>query len=458
MTKSAKDEKTINIRELVLGILMEVLEQDNYSNVVIHNTLMKYQYLEKQDRAFLSRLSEGCVERCIQLDYIIDSFSKVKVKKMKAPIRNILRMGVYQILYMSQVPDSAACNESVKLAQRKGFATLKGFVNGVLRNVSRNKDSLVFPDKKKEPKKYLEVMYSCPEWIIDLWLKEYSMEEVEEALKSFMEVKTTTIRCNTSRITVEELKNKLEEADITVEKGEYLPYALKIKDYNYLSRVWAFREGLFQVQDESSMLIAQAAGIKENDVIIDVCAAPGGKTTHCAELLKGTGKVISRDLTEYKVSLIEENVERLELSNVTAQVQDALELCKEDIGKADIVLADLPCSGLGVIGKKADIKYKTKPEDVESLGKLQREILSVVSQYVKPGGVLIYSTCTVNAVENLDNRNWILDNLDFEAESLEAYLPEILHGDTTKDGYLQLFPGKHKCDGFFLSRFRKKSE
>ena len=456
MTKSAKEEKTINIRELVLGILMEVLEQDNYSNVVIHNTLMKYQYLEKQDRAFLSRLSEGCVERYIELDYIIDSFSKVKVKKMKAPIRNILRMGVYQILYMNQVPDSAACNESVKLAQRKGFAALKGFVNGVLRNVSRNKERLLFPDKEKEPKKYLQVMYSCPEWIIDLWLEEYTLGEVEEALKNFMEAKTTTIRCNTSKISVEELKEKLVEEGITVEAGEYLPYALKIKDYNYLNRVAAFREGLFQVQDESSMLIAQAAGIKEGDTIIDVCAAPGGKTTHCAEFLKGTGKVISRDLTEYKVSLIEENVERLGLSNVTAKVQDALELCEEDVGKADIVIADLPCSGLGVIGKKADIKYKTKPEDVENLGKLQREILTVVSQYVKPGGVLIYSTCTVNGTENMDNRNWILENLDFEAESLDNYLPETLHEDTTKEGYLQLFPGKHKCDGFFVSRFRKK--
>ena len=458
MTKSAKEEKTINIRELVLGILMEVLEQDNYSNVVIHNTLMKYQYLEKQDRAFLSRLSEGCVERCIELDYIIDSFSKVKVKKMKAPIRNILRMGVYQILYMNQVPDSAACNESVKLAQKKGFVNLKGFVNGVLRNVSRNKDSLVFPDKQKEAKRYLEVVYSCPEWIIDLWLKEYTFEEVEVALKSFMEAKTTTIRCNTSKLTVEELKERLTKEGITIEAGEYLPYALKIKDYNYLNRVEAFRKGLFQVQDESSMLIAQAAGIKENNVIMDVCAAPGGKTTHCAELLKGTGTVISRDLTEYKVSLIEENVERLGLLNVTAQVQDALELCKEDIGKADIVIADLPCSGLGVIGKKADIKYKTKPEDVDSLGSLQREILSVVSQYVKPGGVLIYSTCTVNKTENMDNRNWILEKLPFEAESLDKYLPEILHGETTKEGYLQLFPGKHNCDGFFLSRFRKKSE
>ena len=457
MTKPAKNENTINIRELVLGILMETLEQDNYSNVVIHNTLMKYQYLEKQDRAFLSRLSEGCVERCIQLDYVIDSFSKVKVKKMKAPIRNILRMGVYQILYMDQVPDSAACNESVKLAQRKGFVNLKGFVNGVLRNVSRNKESIVYPDKAENPKKYLEVMYSCPEWIVDLWLKEYSMEEVEAALKSSLERKTMSIRCNTARITTEELIRRLEEEKITVEKGEYFPYALKIRDYNYLNRVEAFRDGLFQVQDESSMLIAQAAGIESGDVIIDVCAAPGGKTTHSAELLKGTGMVYSRDLTEYKVSLIEENIERLGLSNVTCKVQDALELVKEDIGRADIVLADLPCSGLGVIGKKADIKYKTKPEDIESLAKLQRDILSVVSRYVKPGGVLIYSTCTVNHVENLDNRNWILENLDFEAESLDTFIPESLKEETTKEGYLQLFPGKHKCDGFFVSRFRKKA-
>ncbi len=456
MTKPAKDKNTINIRELVLEILMEVLEQDNYSNVVIHNTLMKYQYLSKQDRAFLSRLAEGCVERCIQLDYVIDLFSKVKGNKMKAPIRNILRMGVYQILYMDQVPDRAACDESVKLAKRKGFAALKGFVNGVLRNVSRNREKIVFPDKASNPKKYLEVMYSCPEWIIDLWLKEYTIEEVETALKSFLGKKTTTIRCNTERITVKELTKRLEEEGITVETGEYLPYALKIKDYNYLNRIEAFREGLFQVQDESSMLIAQAAGIESGNIIFDVCAAPGGKTTHSAELLKGTGMVYSRDLTQYKVSFIEENVERLGLSNVTTQVKDARKLCKEEIGKADIVLADLPCSGLGVIGKKTDIKYKTKPEDIESLGKLQREILGVVSQYVKPDGVLIYSTCTVNHVENLDNRNWILENLDFEAESLDDYLPERLQGDTTKEGYLQLFPGKHKCDGFFLSRFRRK--
>lgn len=456
MTKRAKEENTINIRELVLGILMEVFEQNNYSNVVIHNTLMKYQYLKKQDRAFLSRLSEGCIERCIQLDYIIDMFSKVKVKKMKAPIRNIMRMGVYQILYMDQVPDSAACNESVKLANKKGFSTLKGFVNGVLRNISRNKDNLSFPDKASNPKKYLEIMYSCPEWIIDLWLEEYSLEEVELALKTFMEIKTTTIRCNTDRILIEELVEKLKKEEITVEQGEYLPYALKIKDYNYLNRVEAFREGLFQVQDESSMLIAQAAGIEKDNIIIDVCAAPGGKTTHSAELLKGSGVVYSRDLTEYKVSLIEENVERLLLSNVVCEVQDALELRKEDIGKADIVLADLPCSGLGVIGKKADIKYKTKKEDIESLAKLQQDILSVVSQYVKSGGVLIYSTCTINHIENLDNRNWFLENFDFEAESLDAYIPEKLIGETTKEGYLQLFSGKHKCDGFFISRFRKK--
>ncbi len=456
MTKRAKEENTINIRELVLGILMEVFEQNNYSNVVIHNTLMKYQYLKKQDRAFLSRLSEGCIERCIQLDYIIDTFSKVKVKKMKAPIRNIMRMGVYQILYMDQVPDSAACNESVKLANKKGFSTLKGFVNGVLRNISRNKDNLSFPDKASNPKKYLEIMYSCPEWIIDLWLEEYSLEEIELALKTFMETKTTTIRCNTDRILIDELVEKLKKEEITVEQGEYLPYALKIKDYNYLNRIEAFREGLFQVQDESSMLIAQAAGIEKDNIVIDVCAAPGGKTTHSAELLKGSGVVYSRDLTEYKVSLIEENVERLLLSNVVCEVQDALELRKEDIGKADIVLADLPCSGLGVIGKKADIKYKTKKEDIESLAKLQRDILSVVSRYVKPGGVLIYSTCTINHIENLDNRNWFLENFDFEAESLNAYIPEKLIGETTKEGYLQLFAGKHNCDGFFLSRFRKK--
>lgn len=451
-----KDKMKLNMRELSLTILTEVFEQDSYSNVAIHNTLLKYQYLDKQDRAFLSRLTEGVIERVIELDFVINEFSKVKTKKMKAPIRNILRMGVYQILYMDQVPDSAACNEAVKLAQQKGFFNLKGFVNGVLRTISREKKNIQWPDRESKPIEYLSVVYSCPEWIINLWLTEYTFEQVEEILKSFLHEKKTTIRCNQNKIAVEELKLKLLKENITVEDGEYLPFTLKISDYNYLKKIKAFQEGLFQVQDESSMMVAHVAGIKQNDKIIDLCAAPGGKATHAAELLKGSGIVLARDVSEEKVSLIRENAKRLGLSNLKAEVKDALNYQEEEKETADIVFADLPCSGLGVIGKKADIKYKTKKEDIVQLQKLQKEILKVAEAYVKPGGILMYSTCTINSIENLDNIKWLTKCYNFELEAFDTYLKEAENMETSKLGYLQFLPGIHPTDGFFIAKLRKK--
>lgn len=454
MTKGTQANRQ-DIREIVLGILIEVLENNQYSTGIIGSTLEKYQYLEKKERAFLSRLSEGCIERMLELDYIINQFSKIKVKKMKPVIRNILRMGVYQIKYMEQVPDSAACNEAVKLAEKKGFRTLKGFVNGILRNVSRNLSTIEYPKKDKEPVLYLSIQYSMPEWIIRRWLESYDYDVVDKILQSSLEDKKTTIRCNVNKTTTIKLKEKLKKEEIEVENGKYLPYALKISNYNYIHGIPGFMEGEFQVQDESSMLVAEAAGMKEGDFIIDVCAAPGGKSLHAAEKLNGTGMVSARDITAYKVSFIEENKNRLGLLNIEAKVQDALELDTESIEKADIVLADLPCSGLGVIGKKTDIKYKTTEESCKALSQLQREILTVVQQYVKPGGVLIYSTCTINKEENMDNAMWFLENFPFRMESLDKLLPEFLLQETTKQGYLQCIPGVQETDGFFLARFRK---
>lgn len=449
-----KEKMKVNMRELSLSILSEVFEQDSYSNVAIHNTLLKYQYLDKQDRAFLSRLTEGVIERVIELDYVINQFSKVNTKKMKGPIRNILRMGVYQILYMAQVPDSAACNEAVNLAQRKGFFNLKGFVNGVLRNISREKENIPWPDK--ESKEYLSVAYSCPEWIINLWLSEYTFQQVEEILKAFLQEKKTTIRCNQNKIAAEKLKQQLLKENITVEDGEYLPCALKISDYNYLRKIAAFQEGLFQVQDESSMMVSYVAGIKQDDRIIDLCAAPGGKTTHAAELLKGSGIVLARDISEEKVSLIRENAKRLNLTNIKAEVKDALNYQEEEKETADIVFADLPCSGLGVIGKKADIKYKTKKEDIEALQKIQREILKVAEAYVKPGGILMYSTCTINSIENMDNVKWLTEHYNFKLEAFDSYLKNTNNMETSKLGYVQFLPGIHPTDGFFIAKLRKK--
>lgn len=449
------DASKVNVRELSLEVLLKVLEDGEYSSAVIGQVLMVYQYLGKQERAFFTRLCEGTIERALELDYILNQFSKVKVKKMKPVIRNILRMGVYQLKYMKQVPDSAACNEAVKLAQRKGFHNLKGFVNGVLRNVGRNLDKVAYPSREEQPILYLSIRYSMPEWIVTLWMKQYGLEQTEIMLKAGFAERPTTIRCNCDKISMEELKKILSQEQVTVENGVYVDTALRISDYNYLQTLESFRDGLFTVQDESSMLVALAAGIKDGDQVVDVCAAPGGKSLHAAELLHGTGNVSARDLTEQKISKIEENKQRLGVKNLNVKVWDATVIDESMVAKADVVIADLPCSGLGVMGKKNDIKYKASPEGMEQLAKLQRQILQVVSYYVKTGGTLIYSTCTVNQTENEENMRWIERELGFTLESLDSFLPQGLHNGTTKNGYLQLIPGIHKTDGFFLARFRK---
>ena len=445
----------INSRMICLECIIDILENNSHSHSVLNDTLNIYQYLDKKDRAFITRLCVGTVERTIELDYIINQFSKVKTTKMKPVIRNILRMSVYQIKYMDNVPTRAAINEGVNLAVKKGFFNLKGFVNGVLRNIDRNIENIKYP--KEDTLEYYEVVYSMPRWIVDKWFKELGKETTIKVLEGFLEDNSTTsIRCNTSIIDVDDLAEQLAKEATKVEKSPYCKEGLILSGYDYLGKINSFNKGLFYVQDVSSMVSVDACGIKENDYIIDVCAAPGGKAITSALQLKSTGTVDARDISDKKVNYILDNIKRYGLKNVEVKVHDALEEDKDAIGKADIVIADLPCSGLGVIGQKADIKYNVTPDKLDELAKLQKDILSVVSNYVKTGGVLVYSTCTINKDENLANVEWFKDNFDFELESLEPYVSAYIKDETVKEGYLNLLPGVHKTDGFFIARFRKK--
>lgn len=445
-----------NIREIALDSLIEIMEHGQMCHVVTGETLKKYQYLDKKDRAFYSRLVQGTIENAIYIDYVIDTFSKTKVVKMKPFIRSLLRMSVYQIKYMDNVPDSAACNESVKLAIKRGFKGLRGFVNGVLRNISRQIESVKLPDKEKDLSLYLSVKYSMPQWIVQMWLDEYGENDTTFMLESFLTRHNITIRSLVGKGKEADLVKNLKEDGASVEPANYLKEAFILTKFDHISSLKAFKEGKIYVQDESSMLVAHAAGIKKDDYIIDVCAAPGGKCLHAAMLLDNTGFVDARDLTLDKVEKINENIKRCGYDNIKAKVWDALKKDEDIVGKGDIVLADLPCSGLGVIGQKADIKYKTSREDIRELATIQRNILSVVKEYVKPGGVLIYSTCTVNEEENLNNALWLNDDENFSLESLDEFIPDSLHNEDTKKGYLKLIPGKYDCDGFFIARFRRK--
>lgn len=446
----------INQRELALDILLEIQEGGQPSHVVLRNVLSKYQYLPKQDRAFITRLTEGTLEYQIRLDYIINYFSRVPVDKMKPLIREILRSGVYQILYMDNVPDSAVCNEAVKLTQKRGFYNLKPFVNGVLRTVIRENESIVWPDRGKEPLAWYSVTYSMPEFLVSGWITEYGEETAEKIMKAFLSERPLTVRCRTFRHTKEEIVRSLQDQGVQVEDAPYLPYALRISGYSHIYALDAFRKGMIQVQDVSSMLVAEAADPQRSGHVIDLCAAPGGKSLHLGDKMEGYGTVDARDISQSKVELIEENLTRANCINVQAKVQDATVFDVDSELSADIVLADVPCTGYGVIGKKPEIKYRATPKKQEDIVLLQRTILDRAASYVKPRGVLIYSTCTIAKEENEENVLWFLQNYPFKLESLDPYLPKELHSDTTALGYLQLLPGIHDTDGFFLAKFRRK--
>ena len=428
----------VNTRDLVVEILLLVTRDGQYSHIALNQVLEKYQYLDKSDRAFITRVVEGTLERMIELDYITDQFSKVKVKKMKPVIQAIIRSAVYQLKYMDSVPDRAVCSEAVKLAVSRGFGGLRGFVNGVLRSIARNLDSVQYPPEGT--KEYLSVRYSMPPWILEQWLAWYTPEQVEQMLRNFLEEKPTSIRCNLHQISREDLKRKLAGEGVKAEEVPELPCALLISGYDYLAALPSFQEGDFQVQDISSMLVARRADPKEGAYVIDVCAAPGGKALHLADMLAGTGMVEARDISDYKVELIWDNIRRSGMDNIRAVRWDATVLDEESVEKADIVIADLPCSGLGVLGRKSDLKYRMTPESEAELASLQRKMLSVVWRYVKPGGKLVYSTCTINREENEENAAWFQEeHPDFRLVSEE-----------------QLLPGQQAGDGFYIAVFVRK--
>ena len=449
---------SVNLREIILGMLMEVTEGEAYSHVTLAQTLEKYQYLDKRDRAFLSRVTEGTLENLIQIDYIIECFSKVPIYNMKPVIRNILRMSIYQLKFMDSVPDRAVVNEAVRIAQKYGFYNLKGFVNGVLRAAARGMDEVSYPKAEDNPLEYLSIRYSMPQWILKSWIDQFGFGDVEKICASFQTERPTTVRIRTQNASREEIISSLASEGVTVQQHPYLDYALKISGYNYLQALTAFREGWIYVQDVSSMLVCEIAAPNWGDYCIDVCAAPGGKSLHLADRLKGSGYVEARDISEHKVERMEENIDRLNIINMQAAIKDATEFDQKSFHKADIVLCDVPCSGLGVIGKKQDIKYKMNPTRQEELVRIQRRILGVSQNYVKPGGVLIFSTCTIGVDENQMNLKYFLENYPFSLESIDPYLPEELRSRTTAGGYLQLLPGVHDSDGFFMARLKRSTE
>lgn len=445
----------VNPRELAVKILNK-LEQGSYSNLLLNKYLTSD--FDLRERAFVTELVYGVVKNKLRLDYTISQFSKIKPSKMSLAVLNILRLGVYQTVFLDRVPDFAVVNESVELVKRMDNKKAAGFVNAVLRAIIRKKQDIIYPDAQKDPVKYLSIYYSFPTWMIERWLKLFGYDFCESLCQAFNERAKVCIRINTLTTTKEELEAIFNEENVKTSPGLYLNEALYIESSPPLTSLSSFNRGLFQPQDESSMIASKILAAKSGENILDVAAAPGGKTAFFAQSMGNKGHITAWDIHPHRVKLIEETCHRLGISIVNAEVKDARIVDEESIARYDKVLIDAPCTGLGIIRRKPDIKWSKKPEDLTALKLEQQNILSVCAKYVKPGGILVYSTCSIEPEENQGIVDQFLrENTDFSYDDIRPYLPEKLILDKPS-GFIQLYPNVHGTDGFFVARLKRQNK
>ena len=448
--------QSVNEREIVLGILLDNEQKGTYSHILVREALDRHKDLPDRQRAFIKRLTEGVLERKIELDAVIDQFSKKPAASLRPAIQQILRMGIYQILYMDSVPDSAATSEAVRLVKKRKMDRLSGFVNAILRNVIRSRDRGDLASLPGEAS--LSVRYSMPQWLIDLWTDQFGGEQTEKMLEALLEIRPVCIRFapDISPEEREDLLEQMRRRGAEVSPGRWLPYAFYLTGTKDLQDLPGYAGGKWTVQDESSMFVTQVSGIRGDETVMDVCAAPGGKSLHAASLLK-EGRVLAFDLTEKKTEQIRRNIKRMRLEEkIIAAKQDARIFNERYRDCADLLICDLPCSGLGIIGRKRDIKYRISEKELHDLSALQKEILANAVSYLKSGGILIYSTCTINRLENQENADYIEKELGLIPDSLLPYLPQGIPGvEGPGQNRLQLLPHIHGTDGFFVSRFRR---
>jgi 16S rRNA (cytosine967-C5)-methyltransferase len=437
-------------REIALYVLREVDEKESYANIALSHALEQYRPVP-QERRLATELVYGTIKAQNTLDWVIGQFASRPLNKMTVWVRNVLRMGVYQLLYLERIPPSAACNEAVNLAKRYGHMGTAKFVNGILRSIARGKDALQFPDIHASPVQHIALEFSHPEWLVERWIARLGIEETIALCRSNNETPRLSVRTNTLKTTRDTLKEELEKEGLNVEESVWTPEGLLLEGFSALGQLCALQQGHFQVQDESSMLVAHVLNPQPGEFIIDACGAPGGKTTHFAQKMQNRGRILSTDIHAHKLKLTQENCQRLGIGIVETQAMDARELHRSFSEQADRVLVDAPCSGLGVLRRKPDSRWRKCPEMLLELPKLQTEILTSAAQCVKPGGVLIYSTCTTEPEENdAVVKSFLLQHEEFVLEHAGHLLPVPRPAQM-----VQLYPHKDKVDGFFIARMKK---
>ena len=441
-------------REGALKVLYQIEVNEAYSNIALGEEINNSSF-SSVDKGFMTELVYGVLENMLLLDYIIEQFSSVKLKKIHPMTLNILRLAVYQIRFLDKIPEAAAVNEAVNLS-KKYCKKASGFVNGVLRNMIRNKESIKLPSPETDFVKYLSIKYSHPQWMVKSFLSFFSGGFVEELLQANNETPELNFRINTLKVPVNDCLKMLQEQGFEVKVNPYIGEAISIKGVGNLNEMDLMQMGYLYIQDFSSMLIAKIVDPAEGDLIVDVCSAPGGKTTHMAQLMENKGLIIARDIYDHKLKLIKKNAERLGISIIKTEKFDALKEDTELFEKADKVLVDAPCSGLGIIRRKPEIKYRKKPDDISVITELQLKILKNAARYVKSGGVLVYSTCTIDPRENNGVvERFLSENNDFQLIDISKNYHKYLPGEH-KDKTIQLYPHIHHTDGFFAAKMIKK--
>ena len=433
-------------RETALTALIACRKEDAWSNGVLKEYIRR-DHLDRREAALATRLCYGVLQNRILLDHYLTQLLTGKLKTLHPALRDILHLGLYQLYFMDKIPVSAAVNESVSLAKKycKKLQSAPGLVNGVLRSADRQRDSI------SQPKGYAE-KYSHPQELVDLLKANVGKERLEKMLIANNATPETTVQVNTLRTDMDSLLQRLLNEGVTAQKHSWMENCLVLSGTGSLEELESFREGLYYVQDPAAKLSVLCAQIPRNARVLDCCSAPGGKSFAAAMVLKGTGSIISCDIHPHKVPLIQAGAERLGIENLSAQVQDASCFIHQWEEQMDVVIADVPCSGYGIIRKKPDIRYKA-PDTMVELPQLQLAILTNQARYVKKGGVLLYSTCTLLKRENEEVVEAFLnENREFTLEKLS--LPKNFPENNT--GMLTLVPGEYDTDGFFISRLRRK--
>ncbi|HMM20468.1 MAG TPA: 16S rRNA (cytosine(967)-C(5))-methyltransferase RsmB [Selenomonadales bacterium] len=441
----------MSAREIALKIINAVETAGAYANIALAKELGR-QKLSDQDRRFVTELVYGTVKAGQTLDWMLSQYSSRPAAKIPPVIRNVLRMGLYQIFFLSRVPPSAACNQAVELAKKFGHAGTVKFVNAILRSAVRSPEKIAFPDRDKQLSQYLALKYFHPEWLVSRWLGRLGPDECEALCRINNETPPLSLRTNTLKISREELLERLTAEGVAGEASRWTPEGIVCREYPALAELHSLREGLFQVQDESSMLVGHVVAPRPGEFILDACGAPGGKSTHLAALMENRGRVVSTDIYDHKLKLTGENAARLGISIIETRAADAAKLDALYAGQADRVLVDAPCSGLGVLRRKPDSRWRKTAAMLRDLPKLQSAILASAAACVKPGGVLVYSTCTTEPEENEEVVGaFLAAQPEFTLDRTGQFLP-----DKRSEDMVQLWPHRDGVDGFFIARLTRR--